>query len=240
MGAFPRRMLPYALVLSLLVSPGLPGLRAEEAAIGSVKAMSGQVLLRSDAAGPFSPAAVGSPLHGGGTVLVLEESSATLAITGRKDLTLDDNAALNLRDVDGTGEFAAVTGVRAPVLFLFPKGNSSPQAPGPMKLAFGVHHGLDAIRDVTRFRVYALHEEAQDELPLDAPSEALVEAATVVAEFLRKKDAPRDGYTWYALTTRLPFEKGGEYELFVAAVEGETVRRLGESSLVDVTGEDLE
>lgn len=224
-----------ALLLALLAPAA--GTAAEDA-IGSVKAMDGPVLLRDREGDAFAPAKVGQPLFGGGTVLVMEDASATLALTGRKDVTLDDNVALNLRAFEGQGEFAAVTGVRAPVLFLHPTGATGPRPPGTLQLAFGIHHGLESIRAVKDFQVHALHEDAEDELPLDAPVEAVIEAARAIAGFQRPAKVPADGYAWYSMTSTVPLTAEGEYTLFVTAGRGKDARRLGESTLLVIEGPD--
>ena len=88
--------------------------------IGTVKSVDGEVMVSAGEGEPFGPAEAGAELAEGGVVVVMEDSTAVLDLAGKGEVTLADMASLKLEAPADGGEYSTVTGVRAPVLFLFP------------------------------------------------------------------------------------------------------------------------
>jgi hypothetical protein len=183
---------------------------------------------------PFAPAQEGMSLFQGGTVIALEDASATLSLKGKGEIKVTDNASLKLKEV--AGEFSTVTGVRAPVLFLFPTGESGPCTADSVVVTFGINHNLDKIQGVDSFDIYALHEDAEDGVEGDDP-EALLDAATHLATFEAKGKVSEKDYTWYSVPSDVLLEEDGEYTLFITATREEETLRLGQSSLLLIENE---
>ena len=229
----PRPAAGLAALLALgLAAPALAG-----DAVGTVKSIEGAVMLSAGDGEPFEPAEVGAALPSGGAVVVMEDSTAVLDLLGKGEVSLSDMASLKLEAPADGGEYSTVTGVRAPVLFLFPTGQSKDLPAGAQALTFGINHDLEKVQPVTEFRVHALHEDTEAELEGDSDGE-LIDASEVVATFTRKAERAEADYTWYNLMTDEALEAEGEYTLFLVGVHGDDLIKLGQSALVYITEED--
>lgn len=223
-----RRGALVALALALVAAGG-----AGAEPVGKLAKVEGAVLVRPDAGEGFAPGTVGQVLHRGGAVVVMEGAAATLDLGARGKVELADNAALDLAQALAAGQFSTVTGVRAPVLFLHPTGDSDPYVEGALRVTLGINHDLDKVRGVTEFSLYALHEDDEYDLDPDAGVGAVLEVATELTSFQAKPvGGGRSGYTWYDLEVAEPPEDEGDYTLFVVARAGEAPVRLGQSSLL--------
>ncbi len=200
------------------------------AEIGYVKSVDGAVMVCPDEGQAFGPAKVGQKVFSGGVVVAMEDGTVVLDIKGKGELTLADNAALKLKEVAASGEYSAVTGVRAPVLFLFPTGETEDLKAGKVTVTFGLNHSLDKVRAVKSYQLYALHEDEGDELDDPEGPEALALAQEIGA-FKRCKRPAKDGYSWYKVESE-PMNKPGEYTVFVVAQRGKDKVRLGQSTLL--------
>ena len=201
------------------------------AEIGFVKSVEGSVMVCPDEGQAFAPAKVGQKVFSGGVIVAMEDGSVVLEIKGKGELTLTDNAALKLKEVAATGEYSAVTGVRAPVLFLYPTGETDDLKAGQVSVTFGINHSLDKVKGVKEYRLFLLHEDVEDEL--DEPDgPAALKAAQVVAKFKSLKKPATNTYSWYTVKTKKALEKSGEYTLFVGAKRGKEWIRLGQSTLL--------
>lgn len=214
--------------LAVLLAAAVPA-----APVGTVRSVEGEVMASVADGEPFGPVDAGTELHEGGVVVVMEDSTAVLDLAGKGPVTLADMASLKLEASASTGEYSTVTGVRAPVLFLYPTGTSADLAPGRVALTFGINHDLDKIRGVEAFQVMALHEDAEADLAGEGDAE-LLDAAKVIGEFAAKARTARADYTWYDLRSTEPLEGPGEYTLFVVGVRGGERVKLGQSTLVYV------
>lgn len=206
------------------------GLSAADA-VGTVKSVEGEVMASIAEGEAFAPVEAGARLHQGGVIVVMEDSSVVLDLAGKGEVTLADMASLKLDAPAEGGEYSTVTGVRAPVLFLFPTGETAGLAPGDQVLTFGINHDLDKIRGVEVFRIHALHEDDEYELEGDSDAE-LIDASKVVAEFTRKSKTKAADYTWYNVMTSRPLDAPGEYSVFLVGVRGGERIKLGQSTLV--------
>jgi hypothetical protein len=112
--------------------------------VGTVKSVEGDVMVAAGEGEPFAAAEAGAELAEGGLIVVMEDSTAVLDLAG-KEVTLSDMASLKLEAPKDGGEYSTVTGVRAPVLFLFPTGQSPELPPGELALTFGINHSLEKI-----------------------------------------------------------------------------------------------
>jgi len=230
-----RLVLPALLFGLSCAVPAVPRAAADDV-LGEVKDVSGDVVVSPADGSPFVPATVGRRLVRGAVVIVMEDSRALLTLKDRGEVTLVDNASLKLEPAVASGDYTTVTAVRAPVLFLFPTGRSAAVRPGAVPCTFGINHTLDTVRGVTTFRLYALHEDAEDELDEDAGPAAALEVATLLAEVPVRTHRAETGYTWYRVTSK-PLTVEGEYTVFVVAVRGDELVRLGQSTLLTVEGD---
>lgn len=228
----PIRSTRLAITLALaLGATALPV--AAAGTVGTVKSVEGQVMMATGEGEEFGLAEVGAELPSGGVIVVMEDSTAVLDLAGKGEVTLSDMASLKLEAPAAGGEYSTVTGVRAPVLFLFPTGQTSDLPPGPQALTFGINHDLDKVKGVPKFRVLALHEDDEAELEGDSDGER-IDAARVVAEFETKaKTVPAD-YTWYNLMTSEDLDAPGEYTVFLVGIRGDETVKLGQETLVYV------
>ena len=147
--------------------------------IGFVKSVEGTVMVCPDEGQAFAPAKVGQKVFSGGVVVAMEDGSVVLDIKGKGELTLSDNAALKLKEVSATGEYSAVTGVRAPVLFLYPTGDSKELKPGIITVTFGINHSLDKVKGIKEYRLFLLHEDKGDELDDPEGPEAITSSQSL-------------------------------------------------------------
>ena len=169
--------------------------------VGRVKSVKGEVMLCKREGLPFSPAKEGAKLFAGGIVLALDDSSVSLLLDGRGEVVLADNASLRLAQRESSGEYSAVTGVRAPVLFLFPCGDSEIRLGEELSFTFGINHSLDKIAGLKGFEIYGLHEDRAFELGFPEGAEAM-EGAELLASFEARDDPSKEGYTWYRVDAR--------------------------------------
>ena len=169
-------------------------------------------------------------------MLALDDSSVSLLLDGRGEVVLADNASLRLAQRESSGEYSAVTGVRAPVLFLFPCGDSEIRLGEELSFTFGINHSLDKIAGLKGFEIYGLHDDRAFELGFPEGAEAM-EGAELLASFEARDDPSKEGYTWYRVDARpadgAAFEVG-EYSIFIAARRGNEKLRLGQSTLLYV------
>ena len=205
--------------------------------IGRIKETQGQVLINNNEGEPFIPAKTGVSLFKGGAVVVMDDASVVLDINGRGTLHLTDNAAIQLKDVEATGEFTRVTGVRAPVLFLYPTGQSD-ESTGLVKLVFGINHNLDKIKGLRNFNAYAIFEDAEDELDEDAPLNEVTDHSILLGSFNRKKNSSINSYSWYELNSKSSLNEDGEYTIYITAQRDGKLIRLGQSTLLIVENHD--
>lgn len=202
-------------------------------AIGTVKSIDGEVMASVGEGEPFGPVTAGTELMEGGVVVVMEDSTAVLDLAGKGEVTLADMASLKLEAPADGGEYSTVTGVRAPVLFLFPTGQTGDLPPGPQALTFGINHDLEKVAGVESFRVHALHEDDEADLEGDGDAER-IDASQVVATFTKKAKTASADYTWYNLMTDDSFQNPGEYSIFLVGLKGDEKVLLGQAALVYV------
>lgn len=230
-----RWNMSFVLALALVYLTA-PVVSLANKAIGHIESLEGTVMCCPADGHQFAPARQGQPLFAGGVIVTMETGRAVLQVEGKGRLTIADNAALKLAAIDTGGEYSAVTGVRAPVLFLYPTGQSNEIRPGTTEITFGLNHDLDSVRGLTDFRVYALHEDNADELD-DPDGPESIRHGTVIASFSTSAHKATEGYTWYSVKTS-PLEVAGEYIVFIAARREATFIRLGQSTLLVVSPPD--
>lgn len=206
--------------------------------VGAVKEFEGQVLVNDKEGAPFVPASAGLSLFRGGAVIVMDDASAILEIKGRGNIHLTDNAAVELKNVVSTGEFTRVTGVRAPVLFLYPTGQSDSSAPGIIRIVFGINHNLDKIKGALDFKIHALHEDSEDNLDEDASLSEIVNNSTLLSSFKRKRAYSEKDYSWYNLKSDSKLSGEGEYTIYLTAQRGNEQVRLGQSTFLIIEERD--
>jgi hypothetical protein len=226
------------LIAGCLTAIIAPIAHCEDTSVGSVKEFKGQVLINDKEGEPFVPAKTGLSLFQGGAVIVMDDASVLLEIKGRGNMHLTDNAAIQLKDVAATGEFTRVTAVRAPVLFLYPTGLSASKAPGITKLVFGINHNLDKLKGAIDFKVYALHEDSEDELDEDASLSEFIKSSLLLASFKRKEVYSENGYTWYNLQSDSQLTDTGEYTVYLTAQRDKEETKLGQSTLLIIEESD--
>lgn len=226
------------LMVFFLAAILIPVAYCEDRSVGAVKEFEGQVLINNKEGAPFVPASAGLSLFRGGAVIVMDDASVILEIKGRGNIHLTDNAAVELKNVASTGEFTRVTGVRAPVLFLYPTGQSDCSTPGTIRIVFGINHNLDKIKGAVDFKVHAIHEDSEDDLDEDASLSETVKNSTLLCSFKRKTAYSEKDYSWYTLKSDSKLSDTGEYSIYLTAQRGEEQIRLGQSTFLIVEESD--